>query len=199
MRAAYPALEPVHEWRRFDFFGRPYEVSNLGHIRCAVSGRVLKQTVRKDGYRAVTLQLSRRGRRQTLLVHGLMAAVFLGPRPAGLLVRHLDGSRDGNWFGNLAYGTHQENSDDMRLHGTVSRGSGKAQSKLTERTVGAVRALRGIVPVRELAKWLSVSPSIISQAQLGQTWTHDIEVPTVEGALRAIFRSGRARFHAKEI
>ena len=39
-----------------------------------------------------------------------------GPRPVGMEVRHLDGSRDA-CATNLAYGTHAENMQDMVRHG----------------------------------------------------------------------------------
>ena len=54
-------------------------------------------------------------------VASLVAFAFIGPRPDGNVVRHLDGNKDNNRADNLAYGTHQDNADDDRRLG-VRRG-----------------------------------------------------------------------------
>ena len=51
-------------------------------------------------------------------VHALVAAAFIGPRPDGLLIRHLDGNPRNNRVGNLQYGTGSENQRDAVVHGT---------------------------------------------------------------------------------
>lgn len=52
------------------------------------------------------------------LTHAVIALTFLGPRPEGLQVRHLDGDPTNNRITNLAYGTQTENAQDMLRHGT---------------------------------------------------------------------------------
>lgn len=62
-------------------------------------------------------RLSREGKTKTVLVHRLMAQVFL-PNPLGLpVVRHLDDDRSNNTLGNLAWGTHAENTADAVRNG----------------------------------------------------------------------------------
>lgn len=51
-------------------------------------------------------------------VHRLVMLAFVGPRPEGQEVRHLDGDPTNNRLGNLAYGTPSENSYDAIRHGT---------------------------------------------------------------------------------
>jgi hypothetical protein len=58
------------------------------------------------------------GRQESWFVHQLVAAAFLGPRPDGLEVRHLDGDPLNNAVSNLAYGTRLENIQDKKRHGT---------------------------------------------------------------------------------
>lgn len=52
------------------------------------------------------------------MVHVLVAAAFLGPRPDGMQVRHADGDRFNNHLSNLCYGTSKDNTDDAIRHGT---------------------------------------------------------------------------------
>lgn len=63
----------------------------------------------------VTITL--KGQTKTSPVHTWVALTFLGPRPEGQEVRHLDGDPGNNTLGNLAYGTPSENRYDTVRHG----------------------------------------------------------------------------------
>lgn len=63
-----------------------------------------------NGYPTVTL--SARDRRRTQQVHRIVAEAFIGPRPEGADIRHLDGNPRNNHVSNLAYGTRSENMLD---------------------------------------------------------------------------------------
>lgn len=96
-----------------------YEASSTGQIRSFPRGRykggALKQIPTKQGYRQVTL--SKNGEPNTLFVHSAVAAAFHGPRPQGLVTRHLDGDPSNNAPANLKYGTDSENARDRIKHG----------------------------------------------------------------------------------
>jgi hypothetical protein len=68
--------------------------------------------VNKRGYLALNLGT------ESHEVHRLIALTFLGPRPSGQEVRHLDGDALNAAASNLAYGTRSENNLDKRSHGT---------------------------------------------------------------------------------
>lgn len=78
-------------------------------------GRIMRQTPDRKGYLRVSLR--RGGEPYGRTVHSLVAA-FLGPRPAGLQVRHLNGNPGDNRLENLTYGTATENRLDSVRHGT---------------------------------------------------------------------------------
>lgn len=83
--------------------------------------RELKQLPHKDGYLCV--RILRDGKRVRLLVHRMVAAAYLPPRPsAAHELRHLDGDKSNNAAANLAWGTAKENADDREAHGRTSRG-----------------------------------------------------------------------------
>lgn len=106
------------EWRVIPGFGEKYEASSIGRIRVIATGHI-KGTTESRGYLRATLYHQGRWTRR---VHQLVAAAFLGPRPEGMEVRHLDGDRKRNVPGNLAYGTHAENVRDQVTHGTARNG-----------------------------------------------------------------------------
>jgi hypothetical protein len=76
-----------------------YQVSNLGRVRRAKTGRVLKPWASDRGYLYVDLSRKCRGRS----VHGLVALAFLGDRPVAHDVDHLDWDRRNNAAANLRY------------------------------------------------------------------------------------------------
>lgn len=83
--------------------------------------RELSQLPHKDGYLSVRLVIE--GRRRRFLVHRLVAASYLPPRPSPVHeIRHLDGNKRNNAAWNLAWGTRKENADDREAHGRTSRG-----------------------------------------------------------------------------
>jgi hypothetical protein len=109
--------ESAEEWRPIPGFPG-YEVSNMGRVLSHRRGRprVLRQS--PDGRRYQKVVLYREDLRATRPVHVLVALAFIGPRPAGLQIRHLDGNSDNNRPWNLKYGTPTENMQDRFRHGT---------------------------------------------------------------------------------
>lgn len=113
---------PIPAWETF------YEASTLGRVRSLkrkvlrgghwmkVSEKVLNPNVHHSGYLRVNLQEG--GRRSEQLVHWIIAATFLGQRPEGMEIRHLDGDPANNSLSNLVYGTSKENKLDIKQHGT---------------------------------------------------------------------------------
>ena len=92
-----------------------YEVSNLGRVRASPAarikgsrpGRILSYSHDDRGYPQVFLY---KGYRQhTIKIHRLVAEAFLGPRPAGAQVNHIDGDKTNNRIDNLEWVSNQEN------------------------------------------------------------------------------------------
>ena len=110
---------------------------------------------------------------QAVRVHCLVAAAFLGPRPARNDVRHLDGDRGNNVAANLAYGTRAENMADAIGHGTTMRGERSAAAKLTAEHVRVARDLRATGHTySQLASRFGVSGGTVRDACLRITWGH---------------------------
>jgi hypothetical protein len=90
-----------------DRSGATYEDSSHGRIRKTLVAHINRAT----GYPVVPAPNAR-----TAYVHHLVAAAFLGPRPLGQEIRHLDGNKENSRPSNLAYGTHAENMADYSRH-----------------------------------------------------------------------------------
>lgn len=96
-----------------------YEVSDHGRVRSfkGRETRVLRPAATPDGYPQVAL-FDGSGRGASLTIHSLVMRAFVGARPDGGEVRHLDGDPTNNRVTNLRYGTSSENRRDSVRHGT---------------------------------------------------------------------------------
>lgn len=108
-----------------------YEVSDQGRVRSlartitrssgrrySVPRRLLEPFANSRGYLCVSLSRADvPSKRRNAPVHALVLAAFTGPRPDGLVSRHLNGDRTDNRAANLAWGTVTENNRDTVAHG----------------------------------------------------------------------------------
>jgi len=104
-----------------------YEVNALGSVRRAVAGKgarvghVLKQSIATTGYPVVSVCID--GRYRMAYVHALVAQAFIGPRPAGMQINHIDGIKTNPGAANLEYVTHRENAEHAGRMGLVPSGA----------------------------------------------------------------------------
>lgn len=123
------------EWKEITGFPG-YEVSNNGQVRRGTS--IKAQFADRKGYLSVRLWMH--GKSHTRFVARLVAAAFIGERPEGMVVCHINGIKDDNHVENLKYGTPTENEHDKRRHGTAPIGERHPAAKLTEDKVLTIRA-----------------------------------------------------------
>lgn len=84
---------------------RNYEVSNMGRVRNAKTGRILKPFDSGNGYLRIDL-----GRNCRVKVHRLVALAFCGPRRRRPVVNHINRDRHDNRASNLEWVTYAENT-----------------------------------------------------------------------------------------
>jgi len=99
-----------------------YKISNLGNLQSwnyiskkwnpKKATAMFKGTGKKQRYLKFTVGLGKRHQTKTLKLHNVVAELFIGPRPFGLLVLH----KDDDWMNcaasNLEYGTQSQNIAD---------------------------------------------------------------------------------------
>lgn len=165
--------------RRSSITGFPdYEIFENGQVlslpRFGVSGRFLKPRTRPDGYIQVTLTKDGKGYQK--LLHCLLAEAFLGDRPKGQDVNHINGYKDDNRVENLEYCTRSENCKHAERLGLVPRcrGDKHHKSRLKADQVHAIcrELLNTTRPQTEIAKEYGVGNNVISNIMRGVSWKH---------------------------
>ena len=96
------------EWKkavssRFNDLVADLEVSNTGCVRKITTKREFKHD-QKDCYKCI------KRFKKTIYIHTLVAETFLGVRPEGMVIDHIDGDKSNNNLSNLRYATVEDNS-----------------------------------------------------------------------------------------
>ncbi len=148
-----------------------YLVSESGAIYSVKSGKSKKLStyLGKDGYMTAVMYSSN-GKQVRRMVHKIVATTFLGPRADGMVCRHLDGNKLNNEIGNLAWGTVQENIDDIARHGNKYAGEKHYMVTIDDAEVERIKiaACNG-QGLTELAKSFNVQKSHIFKYVTGES------------------------------
>lgn len=122
-------------WKEIPGF-RGYRVSNFGRVysmgriitvvdntrwdstyKKPIAPRFLVPSKHSAGYR--TVGLGRTGKNH--YVHDLVARAFIGERPIGMQINHVDGVKSNNVSTNLEYVTNRQNAEHARSRGLVAK------------------------------------------------------------------------------
>ena len=124
--------------------------------------KLMKLRPHSQGYKLV--RLCHQGEWKDYTVHSLVLLTFVGERPEGLCIRHLNSDPSDNSLSNLAYGTLSENQLDRTDFGTHGQ-------KLTPRKVRVIRGLSKLgFTHRKLAKMFGVNRHNIGRVIRRQQW-----------------------------
>lgn len=169
-------------WNDIPGYEGAYAASNLGRIKSLprkdskgrdVKGRILLQSI---AGRYPSVHLYQNGAGKTRSVHILVALAFIGPRPDGKDIAHIDGDVMNAALSNLRYASKHENEADKLIHGTrfYARGETNGQAKLNENQVREIlqRHKFGKESQTSLAKEFGVDQSLISHIARGVHWRH---------------------------
>jgi len=105
--------EEIEVWKEFsDCERRMYYVSNFGQVKSITKGKkggkekILKGRQSGKGYLSVRIN------EKNMPIHTLVAYAFLGSRPEGLEIDHIDRNKLNNRANNLRYVTSSENKQN---------------------------------------------------------------------------------------
>ncbi len=120
--------DPSERWLPIPGWEGLYSVSDHGNVRSEdrvivrsdgqsreLPGRPLTPVKKRTGHQWVALM--RNSTRTHANVHQLVLESFVGPRPEGMVCRHLDDNPENNHVSNLAWGTVSENNHDCVRNG----------------------------------------------------------------------------------
>ncbi len=166
----------TEEWRPVVGYETIYEVSNYGKVRRhdnspkGRSGEYLKVSS-ANRYPRVTL-FSGDGSRSYHSIHDLVASSFIGPKPDGFHVDHINGNTWCNEAWNLEYVSAQENMRRCTERHLRVDGRRNKNAKLSEYDVLEIRRLsRDGISRAELGRRYGVSAPHISQIVSGKKWS----------------------------
>lgn len=133
----------AEEWRPvvgyYDYFRTHYIVSNHGNVRRTVGGkgtipnRDCRKIIHYQGYLQVSLSRGWQASSISHNIHNLVMEAFVGPRPIGFEVNHIDGDKSNNNLWNLEYVTHKQNmlhAKETGLLGVSRRKKANVESAL---------------------------------------------------------------------
>lgn len=104
----------MKEWRWISGYEGKFSVSSDGEVASFMkyaTGKLLRPGNAEKDHPSVVLLKKKR------YVHQLVAETFLGPRPEGAVIRHLDGNKYNSAVSNLAYASKALNEQDKVYHG----------------------------------------------------------------------------------
>lgn len=153
-----------------------YSVSSHGKLRrettntSVKSGRITKGC--KDKH-YMKISLRKNGIKKHESMHVAVAEAFLGRRPFGMYVNHIDGNKLNNHISNLEYVTPKENIFKSVIAGTHPKGSRIAQSKLTENDIPKIRSLlQSGKSCAHVGRIFGMSRTGISDIKHNKVWKH---------------------------
>jgi hypothetical protein len=103
---------------------------------------------------------SRNQKRQTFIVHQLVAQYFLGEKPKECVIDHIDGNKLNNHVSNLKYVSPAENSRK------------RFDAKLTCEKVREIRGLCNKLPQNEIAKQYGITQTMVSRIYRNKAWVN---------------------------
>lgn len=143
--------------------------------------KFLKEANHMSGYSFIG-KFTIDGYKRLRLTHEVIAWTFLGPKPEGYEINHINGIKSDNSSDNLEYVTRQQNIqkgwangqfENTRAMFKLNIGEKNGKSKLTEEDVkNIMEARENKIKIKTIAEYMGVGTSCINRIIAGTTWGH---------------------------
>ena len=148
-----------------------YEVSNRGNVKSlnyCRSGEEKLLNPRLNSNKRLFITLSKNKKKKHYTIHSLVAQAFIGERPEGYDVCHIDGDKLNNNLQNLKYDTRSQNNIDIYRYGSKN-----PNGKLSPDEVIEMRKMyaTGKYTHKDLVEIFNVNQSSISKIINGKTFS----------------------------
>ncbi len=153
------------------FKNKKYTVSNYGNVFNVIKNKKLSSCINTGGYPCVSLTM--KPKNIFVTVHKLVAHEFIGKRPEGYQINHIDGNKINNCVENLEYVTPAQNIKHAVTNGLMPKGEMASGSKITEETAIKIKNLFSRIKcMTKIAKKFNLSRTTVCQLIYGKTWKH---------------------------
>ena len=158
-------------WKRIIDYEDEYAVSNHGDVWSYRRGKILKACSNGNYY---VVSLSKNNISKSICIHKLVARAFIGTRPLGKNINHIDGHRYNNESKNLEYVTQKENVHNSVRLGLHPKGIRHGKAKLTEAEVLKIREIHKDKKkiYRHTAIQFRIDASVIKEIINRTLWKH---------------------------
>ena len=111
----------MENWKDVPGYEGLYQISNLGNVKSLYSNKILKPSIDKYGY--TRFSATKDKIQKTLIIHRLVAKLFI-PNPNNLpQVNHKDGNKKNNCKNNLEWCTDSDNKKYAYKTGLMTPGN----------------------------------------------------------------------------
>ena len=180
-KAAYAALMKFYpltvesldseEWKDIAGYDGKYQISNFGRVKsfCKRGISICKPFFNK-GYLRTTLFKDNKAKK--ILIHRLVAEIFIPNTDTKPQVNHIDGCKLNNHVSNLEWVTRQENAQHSVKMGLqkIIQGEDKIDAKLTNTQAEYIRENPECLSQRKLAELFGVTRQTIGNIQSGKRY-----------------------------
>lgn len=159
----------AEEWRPSSFNPK-YSVSDRGRVR-GPRNNLLSLRPNHLGY--VRFSIPIEGVIRSVSAHALVMDAFVGARPDGMTIDHINGNKSDNRVENLRYLTAADNIRASSALGLNAHGERHGSAKLNPAQVTEIRRLRsqGLVQ-RAIARRFGISQTHVRDIISGKNWAH---------------------------
>ena len=161
----------MENWKDIERYEGIYQISDHGRVKSLkrkvrskgdglreLPEKIVQPLYTKAGY--LNLIASKNQKRETLVIHHLVAKHFIGERPKGLVIDHIDGNITNNHVSNLRYVTTKQNLRKRR------------DVKLNEEIAEEIRSLNGVISQSVIANKYKISQSMVSKICSSKAWVN---------------------------
>jgi hypothetical protein len=148
-----------------------YSISKSGKVRNDRTNKTLKWSVSTEHYPSVELWVN--NKRKRIAIHILVALTYIGERPNGTEVMHLDGNNQNPALDNLRYGSKGCNAAFKIDHGTYfpPPAMGGYNRKLSIYQARRIREYLSVgITGAELARHFEISERAVNLIRHGRSY-----------------------------
>jgi len=158
-------------WKPIPGYEDRYLCSEGGEVFSLFCNKVKGKRLSNNGYFRVNLY--KKCKQETALIHSVVARTFLGKRLEGMQINHKDGNKTNNHLSNLEYVTCKENINHAARIGLFnSVGENNPSCKLLESEVLDIQLMLNSKKFeqQQIADKYQISKATISAIATGRVW-----------------------------